>query len=777
MDPKSSRIYWEHKFPLGEGVNTPFASFREEIKKGEPRSYIVVLTEVGKLYLFDCLDGSIIWSRVIANNPIKRKGLIKILELSNRILISILFEDYLIVLDSKRGEEILRIKLSFSASSLIFFSLKDEPRLICSGEEGIVQCFSVDGSILWSKMLNGKINYEGTLAIFDGIPYLLFATSSKALYVLDGLRGEVLDIFTLPGLPRSSVSFDSETLFWFLLTSQGLFDSGKSFLYGRSLIKNSIQKETKVEIEGESFIGPVGMRIKDETVLYFVNEEGLLYAVQKGARKPISNYPIRLVSDNEIQATDSLKGYISLTEGALFITANNFGFTIIGFPFTLSERPYLSSFSYLGSEDLSAKTVNFSGARFRNDLDSLPSIKVNLKKPLNISPYDNSGHIITPIVYFDKLAGELRIISVSANGELIVMEENGEEIESINPGIGPIYTEPVITFDEKGNRITYLMGLNGIVSLCKSINITEKWRRADLGSCGSSAALLKTNLEERLIFVDKLNYLTSLNILNGETIFREKVDCRDFALNEVDGEKFIFCGSKMINAKNGLVVKNSFIKGSSSTAEGIGGRLLLFQSDDLDMLCIDPKNDGLVWRVRKLWCKKYCFDGQSPAILRKGSWALSFWCDYTRIVCVEVNSGLIRWSFSANDDFFVSKPTVAETLDGAYVFTGSINGKIYAFDCFTGRLLPDYPIQLPGKAINLEVLKGASSPVVVNGLLLVNRVEYGLIGIGKSRETNRLSAMIGFKVEVKENRRGKIIFNQAILYWDNKYKRSNTVKN
>lgn len=777
VDPRSWRIYWEHNFPLGEGVNTPFVSFREEIGKDDSWSNIAVLTEAGKLYLFDCFDGSVRWSKKLIEGAPKGRALIKILEYSNKNIISITLDDQLFLINPKNGEEILKPKLPFNTSSLIIFPLKNKPIIICASSEGIIQCFSIDGSILWGKTLNGRINYEGTLAMFDGTLYLLYATSSKALYVINGLTGNTIDIFTIPGHPRSSVSFDPGTLSYFLVTSNDLNDSKESILYGGSLLKDIPLIETKVIIDGKYFIGPVGLRIKDETILYFVNENGKLYAIQKGAKKPVSNYPISLVSANEVSKVDSLEGYISITEGALFITSNNFGFVTIGTPFSNSKKSYLSSFSYLSSDDLSYKSDNYSGARYRNDLDSLPNTKINLKKSLNISPYDNSGHILTPITYFDKLTGELRIASTTANGKLILMNEDGEEIKSLDPKLGPIYTEPIIMFDKNMDLEAYIIGLNGVVSIQKSAKIKEKWRREDIGSFGSSTYIYKFSSFESLIFVDKLNYLTSLNTLNGETMFREKVDCRDFAVGEIDGEKYLFCGSKMIEIKSGRVIKNTFTKNSSSTTAGINGKLLLFQSDDLDMLCIDPKNDEVIWRVRKLWCKKYCFDGQSSAILRKGSWALSFWCDYTRIVCIDVNTGLIRWRFTANDDYFVSKPTVVETLDGFYVFVGSINGKVYAFDCLTGKSLPNYPIQLPGKPVDLEVLKGASSPVLINGLMLINRVEYGIIGIGNAKESNRLSIPVNFTVEIKENRRGKVIFNQAILYWNQKYKKSNIVKN
>lgn len=778
INPKSGYIYWEHKLPLGEGINTPFVSFREKSERTQDESYIAVLTEIGKLYLFDCLDGSIIWSKKLLDKPSLENCLMKVLELSDKTLISLICGDELFIIDSKKGEEVLKLKLLSKANTSIFFFLKGSPYLILSSTAGNIKCISINGEVLWSKNLNGEINYEGTLAIFDGVPYLLFATSAKTLYAFNGLTGEVLNTFSLPGVPSSSISFDPDLLSYFLLISHNLEPDKKSFFYGGNLIEPSSLNETKIEVLGKSFIGPLGLRIKDETILYFLNEDGLFYAVQKKAKKPIIGFPVSIVSQNEISSSQPLKGYISSTENTLFITSTNFGYIIVGSPCSISPKPYLCSSNYLASEDLSDDSVNLSGSRFRNDLDSLPfDVNFSLLKPMNVSPHDNFGHILTPTTFFDSSKEEGRIAQTTVSGMLIIMNERGEEVFSLNPKIGPIYTEPLIISDpKKGIKTIYLIGSNGVTAL-NGLSIKEKWRRDDLGSFGSSFSLIKSASRNKLIFVDKYSYLTSLDSETGETLFREKVDCKDFALCEVDGEKFIFCGSKMIKARDGSVLRASLSDGSSSTAIGLRGKSLLFQSDDLDMLCIDAKSGEIVWRVRKLWCKKYCFDGSSPAILRKGSWALSIWPDYSRIVCIEVNSGLIRWSFNSKEDYFVSKPTIVETPQGAFVFVGSINGKVYAFNCFTGELLPQYPIQLPGKALKEEVKKGASSPVVINGLLLINRAEYGLIGIGSLKETNRLSIPLIFKVEVKETSKNKVIFNQAILYWDDKYKRSNTVKN
>lgn len=778
LNPKSGYLYWEYKFPLGEGINAPFASFREK-SNSKNVANIVVLTEVGRLYSFDCLDGSIIWSKKLSDKPIQAESIIKVLELQDKTLISIICDDVLYVLDSKKGEEVLNLKLQNKASSTIFFPFKNSFFIILSSKEGNISCISNEGKTLWGRSLNGTIDFDGTLAIFDGIPYLLFATSSKALYVLNGLTGEVLNTFTLPGKPRSSISFDPELLSYFLLTSSNTEQSEKSILYGGSLLlsnKPDPAYETKIEVDGKYFIGPSGIRIKDETILYFINEYGSLYATQKGAKKPVKGFPVQIVSQNEISSSQPFKGYIASTECTLFITSNSFGFVIIGAPFSISKKSYLSSSNYIASEDLSFDSVNLSGGRFRNDLDSLPESKITFKKPANLAPHDNAGHIITPTNFFDIERGEVLIAQTSANGIFSVLNLKGEEIYSIDPKIGPIYTEPLITFNEKGNKTIYLAGLNGVIAFDYTTN-KEKWRREDLGSFGSTFSIIKTESGDNLIFVDKYYYLASINAKTGETLFREKVDCKDFAISEIDGEKVIFCGSKIMKAIDGSVLSLSLNKGSSSTAVGINGKCLLMQSDDLDMLCIDPKSGDVVWRVRKLWCKKYCFDYQSPAVLRKGSWGLSIWSDYTRIVCVEISSGLIRWSFNSPLDYFVSKPTVVETPEGFFVFVGSINGKVYAFNCLTGELLPSYPIELPGKPLKEEVLKGASSPVVINGLLLVNRVEYGLIGIGNVRETNRLNIPLKFKARKTEEGKGEMIFNQAILYWNDKYKRSNIVKN
>jgi len=71
-----------------------------------------------------------------------------------------------------------------------------------------------------------------------------------------------------------------------------------------------------------------------------------------------------------------------------------------------------------------------------------------------------------------------------------------------------------------------------------------------------------------------------------------------------------------------------------------------------------------------------------------------------RIVCIDLNTGLIRWRYNSDNDFFLSKPTIIETENSVVVYTGSINGRIYAFDAFNGYMRSNYPINLPGSSRN-----------------------------------------------------------------------------
>jgi len=74
-------------------------------------------------------------------------------------------------------------------------------------------------------------------------------------------------------------------------------------------------------------------------------------------------------------------------------------------------------------------------------------------------------------------------------------------------------------------------------------------------------------------------------------------------------------------------------------------------------------------------------------------------------------------------------------------------------------------------------IKGASSPVILSGMMLISRIDYGVISYGRIVETNKEIRPFVFNVIRKLNMMSKKIFNRAIIYWDNSSKKSDIVKN
>jgi hypothetical protein len=114
--------------------------------------------------------------------------------------------------------------------------------------------------------------------------------------------------------------------------------------------------------------------------------------------------------------------------------------------------------------------------------------------------------------------------------------------------------------------------------------------------------------------------------------------------------------------------------------------------------------------------------------------------------------------------------------DRATVYVGSIRGKLYAMDGISGDGVPPYPLLLPGEEEPGQQLKGLSSPVLVNGMLLIMRVEFGLIALGKLKPPNQAYYPVLMTWQKKESLTKKYIFNRAQFFWDGYYRFSERVK-
>lgn len=151
--------------------------------------------------------------------------------------------------------------------------------------------------------------------------------------------------------------------------------------------------------------------------------------------------------------------------------------------------------------------------------------------------------------------------------------------------------------------------------------------------------------------------------------------------------------------------------------------------------------------------------------------------DYTRVVSIDLLRGVVQWSFQTRDDVFLSQPAMIKTPDVCMVFAGSVKGRLYGLDAKSGELKRGFPIQLPGTEEPREVMKGASTPILANGALWIQRKEYGLIQFGSTISSSMNFAPIRFQVRKKKE--AKKVFScwiRSILYWDGSFTFSNRIK-
>ena len=245
IDPKNKIKLWEYSFPLGEGINTPFASFKKKISSLITKTYIVLLTEAKKVYLFDGKEGGMIWTRSLNNLDFDEKTSIKIYEFDSKIYILINSLSEIIMLDSDKGEELIRYNLNSYIISSFFIQLGKLPAILIALKNGNILCITLNNELLWSKKLNGEIEYDGSVSVIDCIPYIVFATNSNSIFVLNGFNGEILINQNLPGKPCSDISLDPEQLTYFLLVD--LVVSGKrnleeSIFYSANVFDKNIDK-------------------------------------------------------------------------------------------------------------------------------------------------------------------------------------------------------------------------------------------------------------------------------------------------------------------------------------------------------------------------------------------------------------------------------------------------------------------------------------------------------------------------------------------------------
>jgi hypothetical protein len=771
MDPRTLTIYWQMQLPLGESLEQGFATFTRENK-----SYLLCVTNQSHLLLINAVDGSTLWKTEIEGMP---SAPIQIITIKTETFALVVTDKKWILMEPYLQKVIVDHKISHTTSlSPLLVQIPGDFCLIMTYPSGLIESFDRKGNILWSVQLKGELWYDPSAIVKNGNLHLLLATSEKMIVWVDGLTGLVKATNTLPGFPRSPISLAREDLNYSLLVSQDTQKSVNSFFFSGSLEKDRLPR-IKMPIPGNSFIGLGAIQTRYNECFYVMASDYKWMVINKAAKFLMRPYPVNLLS-----TVKPLSGFLTgrdmiFCEGAILINVHENGLLILGTPSQVGENKSLQSGLVNATDDYATDAQNYSGGRMKADLDYLPEPVVSLQKRWDIAPSDSFHDIITPTSFYLEKQKKWILLMSGKNGKISFLDERGEIWKQYSFHDELIYVQPILNVNADGSLELFVLSTKSLLKATIDPTLQKMkiiWKTDDLGSPGGSFNYISVNEKKMLLFVDSFSYLTSVDSDTSDINYRVKVDTVSFVTSKINSTPYLFCGSKEIKLLTGQEVYADQSSSSESTVLGLLGTTFLFQSNDLDMTCMDVQTREIRWRVRKLWCKAYCFGYHAPAVYRMDDQAFTYWADYKRIICIDAITGMIRWIYFSPDDYFHTKPSVAVVDGRCYVYAGSIRGNLYALDGMSGQPISSYPLQIPGKEEKTDRLKGLSSPVLLNGCLFITRVEVGVFRIGQLKPANQRYFSIFLTLGIKESIKKRFIFNRAILYWDLYYRFSERVK-
>ena len=755
----TGRMIWDFQFPLGESVQNTMATFIYQ-----DRLILSAGTNLGNVYFFLAETGSVFFKFTLGS-PLNAP----LYHFSNEEVTALIAvgkkEMVCIDIDSRteKWKKVLSEEISLSPFTL---QVGKHCYIFTGSNQGNIHALSLTGESIWKRSLDASKLTCISGFVKNGKPYIAGVSMAKSVFLLHAVNGELIVRKKLPAPPRSRLSVDAKSMSFALVVSDQE-DSNMSVM-----ISDHFFSEDKiigqVAIPGNRFLGPIGVLIDGETYYYLIDQQWQLWMVQKGSRRPVRGFPFPLSLYPGAYYPDQIGGMI-LTDYALFVACPGKGLIVIGIPENvILEKSFVE-----------INTQQKSQSNYRNDLDSMPSVEKTRLHAVNLSMPDKLRQIQKPSAHFFMKSRELLILSSTTEGDLAFRDEEGALKHYLNLNAGKMYVAPILQFVRDEEARIFLLSEKSLQAWAWNVQtqrVVRLWERRDLFSKGSTFIHAEHDKGSTLFFVDERKHLTAVASDSGDTLFRELVDSYQFVYYPIYSQALLFCGSKKIDAKSGKLLSRSYIAGSHSSVVSVAGKSYLFQSDELDMIAWDAHKNEQIWRVRRLICKQYCFQRPAPAILHKAYGAWAYWTDYHRLVCIDVLSGFISWRASLRDDYALSSPTIAETGTAIGVFLGTVRGQIFAFFAKTGQSFRDYPVLLPGKEAPEETIKGCSTPLIINGSLLVYRLETGLVQLGRSIPNNRDFELIHFQVSDEKNKFGKAIFNRAELFWNKKTYFSNIVR-
>ncbi len=758
--PVTGALLWEYELPAGEIIEKPMNTVQEQ-----KRTLLTAVSNRGNLYVLLASSGSLVGTKSLGPSlsaplyGVKYNNHHYLIVVTAPVITCIQLSPFKIVWQREQEGSITRSPFSMRIGR--------EKWIFTTSREGIITAIDFKGNTIWQRSAQDRLPFGASGFVYQAVPYIAGVGESGHAFLLHAGEGTVLSRITLPGRPRSDMSIHASALS-FALVCDDPFTEDQSIFFSSEFFPQS-RLPGRITLPGKKFLGPIGVRMDDETWYYVVDSQQQLWMLQHGSIRPLQGYPYSL-DFMESSFYPHLEGGLVLTEYALYAAFPGAGLYAIGMP----------EASTVDRSFVSLKSQQHRHSSYRNDMDQMPSPDIRQIIPANLSFPDHERPFAEPAVFFHREHRTPYIVQADSNGDLNFYNQQGEVSFQLMTGSGPVLVAPQFDYISSREVRIYILGAHQLQAwLWDPTNhqLEKIWERRDLKSSGSTFMLTELKQGERLFFVDERKFFTSVCAKSGETIFREVVDAWQFAYYLIYTQPLIFCGSRKIDAISGRVLSRPFIRNSHSSMVGVAGRVYLFQSNDRYMKAFDAHSHEVIWRVQKLWCRKYCFQQTSPAVLYKGYHAWVYWPDYQRMLCIDVLRGFIMWRERLTDDYFLASPAIAETIFEPVVFAGTIKGRLFAWNVHSQINLKGFPMDLPGRISPREELKGCSTPLLLNGSLLIYRRETGLIQLGEIRENSRALDKIFFEVTPREEQEKRKIFNRAQLKWDGKIFFSNITNN
>ncbi|MDD4664038.1 MAG: PQQ-binding-like beta-propeller repeat protein [Caldisericia bacterium] len=765
-------IKWSKQLPVAENIVSTLATYRYKNK-----IYLLFSTDRKWLYQLDMETGR--EERRISLEDVIQSPL-QILETTEEILMVYKSEKKLFCWDVLHWKIVMeRKEEAYSDLSPFLVQVGNQKCIIQPFHSGRILCSNLLGDMVWEINTQGELSQDLALLVRDGNPWLVAVTDkTEKAYILlvQATTGLIYKSKILPGHPISPVVFEPASLSVSVIVKTK--DSTAGFF--SSDLDQSSRKDTWLAIPLQRCLAFYALHLEQEPSYLILNEKLEWMVVEKGIRKLSYPYP-RLLSKIIPEWTSLHRISSAFIHGAVLVNLGASGFIMIGKP--VRDNPFASNESrHSGvSRDETVMEPPYSNQSDKRDMNTLPDFSQKKTLNMGIPHYNDQQPLLNPIIWVDNITGQTFGAIPRYISYLSILDDQLKERLSIWLS-GMIYTEPILEQHQDGHYTVWAITGRNLVEVSVSPDLKEysfppRTLAMDTNSTGGSFFKCSNATGFDLIWVDGHNQLTVFSMPEENIRFKEPVDSKNIALQSWDGEKYLFCGSKVIRLRDGEVIFKYGIPGSASTVIAFQGRLHWIQSTEDDIICRDGMKDEIIWTVRRLWCKSHCFFQSNPSVYGDIESGIVVVADYNRILSIDLSRGYIRWSYPSRDDIFLSQPTIIRTPTAFLVYAGSLRGKLYALHADSGNLVRGFPLPLPGKEESREIMKGASTPILTNGTLWIQRKEYGLVQFGSPTPSSLDFSSIRFRLQKKiHSRKNFSCWIRSIVYWETFFSFSNRLK-